>query len=144
MVAGRIDDRLYESRRRGSFDIFLMDPDGSDQRQLAHTVHVDEYETAWSPDGQRIALASIHDTSSWHVDLMRADGSGEHILVQQYSAYPAWSPDGSRIAFYACDADCALYRIKPNGRRFEPLGRHRGVADFDPDTATASRQGSRR
>jgi Tol biopolymer transport system component len=116
-----------------SFDIFSMRPDGTDRWQLTHTIGISEHRPAWSPDGSRIAFSGSHRTSGWHVDLMRADGAGVHVLVDAYSLDPAWSPDGSRLAFYACRDDCALYRIKPNGADLEPLGRRRGDSDIQPD-----------
>jgi Tol biopolymer transport system component len=123
----------FASEGDGGFDLFTMSPDGTDRRQLTHTRGIVEYRPAWSPDGQRIAFMGDHATSSWHVDVMRADGSGLHILVQPYSLDPAWSPDGSKLAFYACVDDCALYRVRLGGGGFGPLGRHRGISDSDPD-----------
>ena len=116
-----------------SFDLFSMRVDGTDRRQLTHTIGISEHRPAWSPDGSKIAFTGNHRTSSWHVDLMRADGAGVHVVVDAYSLGPAWSPSGSRLAFYACLDDCALYRIKPNGADLEPLGRRRGDSDIQPD-----------
>ena len=118
----------------GSFDFDpAWSPDGTDRRRLTHTIGIAEHRPAWSPDGSRIAFTGNHRTSSWHVDLMRADGAGVHVVVDAYSLDPAWSPSGSRLAFYACLADCALHRSKPNGNDLEPLGRRRGISDIQPD-----------
>ena len=116
-----------------SFDLYSMRPDGTDRQQLTHTIGISEHRPAWSPDGSRIAFSGLHSTSGWHVDLMRADGSGVHILVDAYSLDPAWSRSGSHLAFYACVSDCDLYTIRRNGTNLEPLGRHRGLSDIQPD-----------
>jgi Tol biopolymer transport system component len=125
----------FVSTGDGGFDIFSMRPDGTDRQQLSRTIGISEHRPAWSPDGSRIAFSGLHAASGvgWHVDLMLADGSGVHILVDAYSLDPAWSPTGSRLAFYACVDDCALYRIKRNGTDMEPLGRRRGDSDIEPD-----------
>ena len=123
----------FVSQGEGTFDLFSMRPNGTDRQQLTHTIGITEHRPAWSPDGSRIAFTGNHRTSSWHVDLMRADGSGVHTLVDAYSLDPAWSPSGSRLAFYACVSDCALYRIRRNGTDMEPLGRRRGESDIQPD-----------
>jgi Tol biopolymer transport system component len=118
---------------QGGPDIFAVDPDGSHRAHLTHTIGIAEYDPAWSPDGSKIAFTGHHGDNTWHVDAMRADGTGIHIVVDAYSLYPAWSPDGSKLLFYACDADCGLYRIRIHGGGFAPLGRQRDLAGFEPD-----------
>ena len=59
-----------------------------------------EFEAAWSPDGQWIAI--VQDAPESQIWLVRADGTGGHILVQRekisYSDL-RWSPD-SRFLVY--------------------------------------------
>ena len=43
-------------RSEANNDIFIMNPDGSGLRVLVETPDLDERETAWSPDGQRLAV----------------------------------------------------------------------------------------
>jgi Tol biopolymer transport system component len=111
-----------------------MNADGSGRRQVTETVGISERDPAWSPDGSRIAVSGYHTRGSWHVDVMRADGTGHHIAVDMYSLQPAWSPDGSKLAFYGCaDLGCGLYRSSVRGRHVRPLGRQRGFSDESPD-----------
>jgi Tol biopolymer transport system component len=124
----------FVSGGAGTFDIWAMDPDGTDRVHVGHTSGIADYDPAWSPDGTRIAFSGDHVTTSWHVDAMRADGTGVHIVVDAYSLGPAWSPDGSRLALYACPAaDCGLYRSRTNGSHLQPFGRNREVSGAQPD-----------
>ena len=50
----------FVSDRDGSFDIFVMNADGTDQTNLTRTADWEEDHPAWSPDGSRIAYCSRH------------------------------------------------------------------------------------
>ena len=115
-------------------DAWMMNADGSNRLQITATVGIIERDPAWSPDGSRIALSGYHTRGSWHVDVMRADGTGHHIAVDIYSLQPAWSPDGSKLAFYGCaDLGCALYRSSVRGLHVRALGHRRALSDESPD-----------
>jgi PKD repeat protein len=95
------------------FDIFDVAPDGSAfaaRTAAIHRLFVDEfYQSAWSPDGQRIAFVAcpwaFFPCSSSVVSVMRADGTGLTWLAAASGfARPAWSPDGQLIAFASGDA----------------------------------------
>jgi Tol biopolymer transport system component len=88
-------------------DVFVMDADGSDLKQLtADQVGMHSGQPAWSPDGTRIAFvrgASVPTTlivRPGSVFVMNADGSDVQRLTRGWlDARPAWSPDGREIAF---------------------------------------------
>ncbi len=123
----------FTSSGDGGFDMYAMDPDGTDRVQLSHTPGLLEEDPAWSPDGARIAFSGLQPGKSWHVFMMPADGSGHHRVVDAFSLEPTWYPDGTKLVFYACDADCGLYRIRTGGGGFRPWGLQRGVSGFQPD-----------
>jgi TolB protein len=127
---------LFVSTGRGTFDLFTMKPDGTGRVHLTHTTYIAEYHPAWSADGSKIAFSGDHVTTQWHVDAMRADGTGVHTVVDAYSLEPAWYPDGHKLAVYACAADCGLYRIRISGVGLEPLGWDRDVSGGEPDYRT--------
>ncbi len=95
----------YSSDENGMPQLFVMDADGSNARQLSDVWG--EYPT-WSPDGSRIAFASSMGGSTpfgdpdYDVFVMNADGSDETNLTttpESNEGYPTWSPDGAWIAF---------------------------------------------
>lgn len=83
--------------------IYSIEPDGSDLRQLTH---VDGEATSpdWSPDGQRIAF-ELDDATHAGIAIMNADGSDLHDLTPTgFQNQPAFTPDGHHLV-YEC-GDC--------------------------------------
>ena len=89
----------FESKRTGNWEIYVMNPDGTEQVRLTHT-GAENRAPFWSPDGQRIAFVSDRDKNR-EVYLMNADGSNQLNLTRSGGEdfSPSWSPDGKKIAF---------------------------------------------
>ena len=89
----------FASAREGSFDIYVMNADGTGTTRLTSS-DANDHGPTWSPDGSRIAFARSSDGG--HVWLMNADGTGAHRLTDDditAEGEPSWSPDGSWIAY---------------------------------------------
>lgn len=104
----------FTSERDGYAEIYIMNPDGSEQTPLTNGI-TPKYNPAWSPDGTKIAFATHNDDFDG-LYVMNADGSNPLKLIdtKDIDVYdqvtpewrfvagcctPVWSPDGTKIAF---------------------------------------------
>jgi len=107
----------FVSDRKGSYDIYVMNNDGSQVRQLTSNPfaylyfiigNADDYGPTWSPDGKRIAFISGRDNTMWtyvDTDIFIMDRDGRNVVKWKGAQfghdeeYPAWSPDGCCITY---------------------------------------------
>lgn len=92
----------FVSNRDGNDEIYVMNPDGSNQRRLTNTPG-EEWHPDWSPDGSRILFACYRE-DTFNACVVNADGSGYTQLTYLPASVgqvyrPVWSPDGQRFAF---------------------------------------------
>src|SRR3989344_3868053 len=88
----------FESDRDGDFEIYVMDPDGTNVVNLTNNAIHDRWPT-WSPDGTRIAFISGLGNSD--VYIMDANGKNQERVTTNSGdgKPPQWSPDGKKFAF---------------------------------------------
>ena len=83
---GSSGDRIsFTSRRDGDAEIFVMNADGTDVRQLTDNDD-GEWNSSWSPDGDHIAFDSTRYGSN-EIFVMNADGTDTYETGQK-----GWSP----------------------------------------------------
>ncbi|MCA9268750.1 MAG: PD40 domain-containing protein [Planctomycetales bacterium] len=102
---------LFESYRDDNWDIFVMNADGSDVRNLTNTRDVHELYPQASPEGGKICfladVAQEGDTIR-SVCYMNIDGSGRTQVADNVRE-PCWSPDGAKIAF--CKQEFSKFNV---------------------------------
>ena len=96
---------VFYSDRDGDSDIYTMDTDGGDIRQLTNDPGRD-YEAKASPDGSLLVFSSQRGGSDKGLlYVMNVDGSNVRALTKDVAGdvvndeYPDWSPDGRRVVF---------------------------------------------
>ena len=110
---------IFSSNRDGNSEIYMMNPDGSQQVRLTNHRAAD-FNPVCSPTGEEILFISDRGGRR-DLYIMRADGLGERPVFQTapaYRSYAAWSPDGKKIAYSQHDFEAnfaTVYTAKADG-----------------------------
>jgi Tol biopolymer transport system component len=123
-------------------DVYVMNADGSGQRNLTHTPEGGEFDPAWSPDGRHIAFSRLAGPpGEVRIVVMNADGSAKHAVTPKLAhtgdgwigVNAAWSPDGRRIAF---DAHDVIYVVNADESGLRRLTQNATFESWSPDGRT--------
>ena len=114
---------VFASTSSGQTQIWAMNADGSDQRQLTDGLglsYPDANVPSWSLDGSRIAFWSGFERRFGEVWTMNPDGSDPRRVTStpdpQNSDDPQWSPDGTMIIFgMGQSGNRAMYVVPSEG-----------------------------
>jgi WD40-like Beta Propeller Repeat len=131
----------FSSNRSGEWELYVMKPDGRDQRRLTFSDGHEQCGASWSPDGLRLVFGrSLPDHSSSEIFVINADGTGELKLSKDANdgdSFPVWSPDGGRILFNSTRSSTnQLWMMQANGELPQNLTNadefHHGLAAWSP------------
>ncbi len=140
---------VFQSRRSGNLDLFVLDlAGGGEPRQLTSDPEPD-YLAEWSPDGTAIVFTSWRKEAGEterapHLYLMKPDGSEQRrlpIASLKTSAGASWSPDSRRLVFsrQVDGKGAELFIVDRDGRNEQRLTQdsaqdiHSGSPSFSPD-----------
>jgi Tol biopolymer transport system component len=134
----------FASDRDGNFELYTIEPDGSNLTRLTFTVNQHEDNPSWSPDGRRLAYdACVSPTfpcqgsANYEIFAMREDGSGRRRLTDDPSIdwNAAWSPDGNQIVFRSDRAanGTQLWKMRADGSAVIQLTFPDYQGGVDPD-----------
>ena len=120
---GRIAFMSGREGIEGVYNLFTMEPDGSDVQQLTHFTDRAALRPAWSPDGTQVAFEERNAANTWRqIYVINADGTGHHrAFADRFFRdwAPGYSPDGSKIVFERCRPDfdsCAIAVARSDGK----------------------------
>jgi Tol biopolymer transport system component len=104
----------FESDRSGTFEIYVMNADGSNQTRV--TTIGNCYFPRWSPDGTRIAFYT-NQTGLDSIYTINPNGTGVFQVTspEVEASDPAWSPDGTKIGFISAFGSAGISAINANG-----------------------------
>ena len=90
---------VFNSDRGGSQQLYVMDANGRNVRRISFGTG--KYATpVWSPRGDLIAFTKLHQ-GRFYVGVMRTDGSGERLLVEDFLVEaPTWAPNGRVLMYF--------------------------------------------
>jgi Tol biopolymer transport system component len=114
---------VYSSKEGGSYDLFIVDADGSNRRQLTSDPRGNEIEPAASPDGRYIVFVSDR-TGIMRLYRINRDGSGlSSLSPEPTSRYQHHDPR------FTPDSKWVIYRHRDNGStlRMVPIDGGPGV-----------------
>ena len=107
---------VFTSDRDGNFEIYTMNADGSNVRQITSD-NAQDWAPSWSPDGTLIAFESNRN-GNFEIYTMKTDGSNVRQITNNDARdqNPSWSPDGTLIAFESNrDGNFEIYTINADG-----------------------------
>ncbi len=89
--------------RPGELEIYIMDADGSNQRQLTQLGGAN-FAPYWHPSGEKIVFSSNHhdpDGRDFEIYMINLDGSGLTRITysEGFDGFPVFSPDGQHLVF---------------------------------------------
>ena len=128
---------LVTSVRTGDTEVFEVDPETGDARNITRSARSEDRYPCWSPDGKRIAFTFDRQGGTFRLYVCdAADGSNVRQLTHETWTAVAYMPSwvGDRIVF-------GLHREKPEMASIRPDGSEIGVLDPGPTVGGVEKTG---
>lgn len=109
-----IEKIIFVSNRNGNLDIYTMNVDGTEVKQITSSASNEAYPGV-SSDGKKIAFASNRD-GNWEIYVMDYDGKEEDAIRLTYNntddLYPSFTADSKHVVFQSNrDGNSELYMV---------------------------------
>jgi Tol biopolymer transport system component len=113
--APEADKIIYTSSASGDQDIWIINADGSNAKQLTANARANGYPSV-SPDGRYIVFMSDR-TSVAHIWRMNIDGGDQRQLTNASAGEqsPQFSPDGGWVIYRKSFGKATLWKVPANG-----------------------------
>ena len=137
----------FSSNRAGDFEIYTMNPDGSDVQRVTSAAG-DDTKPAWSRDKTKLAFASERDGNSeiYVVPIANGKPNGPEQRITNDAAFdgaPSWNPDGTQLVFESDRAtrnstdaitalERAIYVVDTTDKNVRRITQHPGFTDQNP------------
>jgi TolB protein len=127
-IPGVAESKIYfVSDRTGHKEIWSMDYDGANQRQITHIGTI-SLSPRISPDNSRLAFSSM-GKNGWEI-MMYSFDLGRMVTFPRFGGTnlsPAWSPDGTHLAFSSSrTGDSDIYLVDASGGDLKRITNEKG------------------
>ena len=127
-IPGIAESQIYfVSSRTGHKEVWVMDYDGANQRQITHLNGI-SLSPRISPDGSRLAFSSMTKTG-WEI-LMYSMDLNRLVTFPRFGGTnlsPAWSSDGTKLAFSSSrSGDPEIYTADQSGGNLKRVTSFKG------------------
>lgn len=128
-IQGIAETKLfYVSNRGGSKEIWQMDYDGANQKQLTHLGSI-ALSPHVSPDGSRVAFSGVTKDAGWQI-LMYSLDLGRLVNFARFPGdnySPAWASNGQELAFSSSrTGNTEIYTVSSAGGNLRRLTENKG------------------